>query len=640
MLEAIREKAQGWIAWAIVILITIPFALWGIQQYLGGGREPEVASVNGQPITQRELDIKTRNLQMNMRERLGDAYRPGMFDPKLLRAKTLDSMIRSTLLAEHSRDLGLGVSNAEVVATIQSLPLFQVGGHFSREAYRQGLRLQGMTSQGFEEQVRKSLVSTQIADAISGSAFVTPAMLADYIRLADQRRDFAYLRVKAADFNGQVKVDEAEIESWYESHPEQFVQPERVKIEYIDFAIGSLKDRIEVDDRKLRDYYEQNIERYKRPEQRRVSHILIQAGKDASAADKAAAKQQAEAIYQQLKQGADFPKLAREKSQDVGSAQNGGDLGILEPGTLGNAFDQVAFKLEPGEISPPVETEFGYHIIEVTKVIPGGSASFESVKGKVEAAYRKEQAEKQFYDQAEKLSELTYQNPDSLEPAAEAMGLKIEQSDWLTRDGGSGVLASPKIATAAFSDDVLSEGNNSEAIELGPEHVLVLRVVDHEEQGTKPLAEVKEGIRAQLVAKKAAGQAHAVAEKLLQEHRAGKPLAELAKEGKATLENPGALKRVDPKAPRELLDKVFELPRPEKGKPATTLVELANGDAVIVELRSVSDGDIAKLSDAERKQLTAALSRAYGDKEFEDYIQWLRDNAEIVVKSVDADTEQ
>ena len=636
MLEAIREKAQGWIAWTIVILITIPFALWGIQQYLGGGGEPEVASVNGQPITQRELEVKTRNLRMNMRERLGDAYRPGMFDPKLLRDRTLDSMIRAALLYQHSKDLGLGASNADVVATIQSLPLFQVNGKFDRIAYQQGLRLQGMTSPGFEEQVRQSLVSTQLANAISSSDFVTPALLKRYVRLAEQRRDFSYVQIKAADYLAGVKVDEADIKAWYDSHPRDFIQPERVKIDYIDFDLASLQGQVKASEDELKDYYEQNIEKYNRPEKRRISHILISADKGASAADKAKAKQQAEEIHKQLLAGADFAELARQHSQDAGSAPAGGDLGILEPGTLGNAFDEAAFELKEGEYSAPVETEFGYHIVKVDKIIPGGSASFDSVKNKVEAEYRKARAEKQFYDKAERLTELTYQNADTLEPAAEEMGLEIKHSDWMGRGGGKGVLASPKVSGAAFSEDVLTEGNNSEAIEIGPEHVLVLRVVEHEEQTVKPLDEVKSAIRNQLAARQAAEKARQSAEKLLQELRSGRSLSELASSIKAEVKVPGALKRIDPRVPKELLDKVFELPRPVADKPRSEVVSLANGDAVLVALHSVSDGDVANLSDTERKQLTAALRREYGEKLFDDYVQWLRDTADIAINLPDS----
>ncbi len=214
------------------------------------------------------------------------------------------------------------------------------------------------------------------------------------------------------------------------------------------------------------------------------------------------------------------------------------------------------------------------------------------------------------------------------------MGLKIQQSDWLTRDGGQGVLASPKVAAAAFSDDVLSEGNNSEAIELGPEHILVLRVTEHEDQGIKPLDQVKDSIRAQLVARQAAEQAKKAADKLLKALRGGQSLEALAKESGVTLSQPGALKRTDAKAPAELLEKVFELPRPPEGKSGNASLQLANGDAVVVELRSVRDGDPAKLSEAQRKQLIAALRREYGRVEFDDYIQWLRDSAEIVITPV------
>ena len=339
MLQEIRERAQGWIAWGAVILISIPFAFWGIQSYIGGGTEPVTATVNGAEITARSFDRRVEETRMRLRERLGAAYRPELFEEQALRAQVLDGMIQEQLLLQASHDMGLRASNRELQAAILSNPAFQRDGRFDKATYDRMLELQGTSGPQYEESLRQRIVGTQLQRAVTASELATDFEMAEAIRLDRQQRRLAYLRVSKVGFLDTAPVPEEELQAWYQAHADRYLSPERVKLSYLVLDAATLDAGQPVDEEALRRQYDEEIERFREPEQRRARHILVTLAAGADAAAEAEAKARIEAIQGRLAAGDDFATLARELSQDPGSAPQGGDLGMFGKGVMDPAFE-------------------------------------------------------------------------------------------------------------------------------------------------------------------------------------------------------------------------------------------------------------------------------------------------------------
>jgi peptidyl-prolyl cis-trans isomerase D len=335
MLQEIRERAQGWIAWGAVILISIPFAFWGIQSYIGGGTEPVVATVNGAEITARSFDRQVEETRMRLRERLGAAYRPELFEEQALRAQVLEGMIQEQLLLQVSHDMGLRASNRELQAAILSNPAFQRDGRFDKATYDRMLELQGTSGPQYEESLRQRIVGTQIQRAVTASELATEVEMAEAIRLDRQQRRLAYIRVAKTGFLDTAPVPEEELQAWYQAHADRYLSPERVKLSYLVLDAATLDAGQPVDEEALRRLYEDERERFREPEQRRARHILVTLAAGADATAEAEAKARIEAIQVRLAAGEDFATLARELSQDPGSAPQGGDLGLFGQGGHG-----------------------------------------------------------------------------------------------------------------------------------------------------------------------------------------------------------------------------------------------------------------------------------------------------------------
>lgn len=452
MLLAIRDKAQGWIAWAIVGFISIPFALWGINEYLGVGGDPVVAEAEGVEITQRELDTAVQRYRNGLRERLGTSYNADMFPDSLVRQQVLSSMIRDVVIAETAADLGLRAGNDMVRDSIRQVPAFQSNGQFDPRAYESALRTQGYTPSSFEERLRGEMATTLLERGITDGVLVTDPEVRNYLSLANQVRDFSYVVIPAARFaDGEAPTEDA-IKSYYDENATRFIRPERVKVAYLELSRDLLAESLSVSEENLLEYYEVHKAEFTAPEQRRVRHILIAVGEEGEEA----ALEQAQVLLSELRAGGDFAELAQTHSADPGSGSAGGDLGLVGRGVMVAPFEESAFSLEPGVISEPVQSQFGYHLIEVTEVVPEHIQDFEEARDRISTRWRQDEAERLYYDQAERLADLAYENPGSLEVAAEALALSVQESDWISSAGGmGGVLDAPKVLAAAFSEDVL-----------------------------------------------------------------------------------------------------------------------------------------------------------------------------------------
>ena len=629
MLQAIREKAQGWIAWAIVILITIPFALWGIQEYLGVGGEPEVAKVNGESITERVLDQRTRDFRENMRATLGDSYNASMFDDETIKPRVLQALIEERVLGDTTTDWNLRVSDAQVRGFIATIPGFQQNGRFDPLVYESAVRNRGMSRAGFEQAVRQEMTVQQLRSAVSDSTFVTESALATRIRLQDQKRDLAYVVIPASTYRDQVSVNDEALEQFYAANADRYRVHERVKLSYVLLDAAEIGKLVEVTEPALRQFFKERRGDFVAREERAMRHILLAVAAGASEEDVAAVQEKAQQLLDRIKGGEDFAVLAKEFSEDPGSAGNGGDLGWVERGMMVAPFEDAGFALKKGETSDLVRTDFGFHIVQVTDIRGGSDATFEDLRDEVDSAYRKHEGENLYFEYAERLAETAYENSDSLVPAAETLGLQVNTTDWLSRDDRrEGPLGNPKVINAAFSDDVLMERHNSELIEVGPQQAVVIRVSEYEPAGTRPLAEVQQKVREDFVAEKASEAAAATGKTALQALNDGKSMADIAGENAWRMEQPGPVERASTQVPAEILARLFELAMSE-GKPNHTGLVSADGDYVLIELRGVQGGSLDKLSVAERPLLAEQVSSGLGNSQMRSFIQSLRDEASV-----------
>ncbi|MCG8044713.1 MAG: SurA N-terminal domain-containing protein [Candidatus Thiodiazotropha endolucinida] len=626
MLQVIRDKAQGWIAWAIVILISIPFALWGIQSYLGVGSEPIAATVNGAEINERTLDNQYQRFRQQLREQLGAAYRPEMFDDARMRKEVLNRLIRDELVQQTSNRMGLRAGSNMIQASILSMPTFQKDGRYDQQTYERALRLQGLSPAGFEDRVRRALVAEQLSQAVNAGSFVTPKELNESQRLLKQTRELSYFVVPASDFKLSDELSDDEIKAYYEANQSAFISPEKVKVEYILLDAGTAGGTIEVDEERLRGYYENNQDEFGLPEQRQASHILILAAADADQSTVDEAKAKIDALAERVRNGESFEELAKQNSQDPGSAASGGDLGFFGKGIMDPAFESAVYALQEGGVSEPVRTSFGFHLIKLTGIKDGTVKPFEEARTEIEAAYRKFEGERLYFELAEQLADLSYEDPGSLESPASVLELSIQQSDWITREQGAGVFANLKVRTAAYSDDVLKEHNNSELIEIDGTSSLVLRVLDHQESSVLPLDEVKQQITETLQQQKAEQQAQAEAEKRMAEMAAGAPLSDVAESYAVT--GPMTVDRNDRQIPPGLSSALFRTVKPAAGGSSPGTARLAGGDFAVYLLTGVTEGSADDKSNLQQQE---SLRRMLGRDHYEMVLTDLESRADIEI---------
>ena len=501
MLEFIRTH-QRLMQFILLLIIFPSFAFLGIESYLRmSDKEPPVAKVAGQNITQREWDAAQARQIERFKQVFGEQFNQNMFDSPEARQGVLENLLAQRAMSSHVVENNLTVSNDTLRNTIAEIPgLKNPDGQFDKQRYQQLLAAQGLTPEKFEAGLRHDLAVQQINAVVQGTAFSPKSVVARVSSLNQQAREVQELVLTLQSFRSQVKITDAMAEEYYKQHPAQFELPEIVKAEVVVFNPDVVEARIVVSDADIKAYYDQNLARYKTDEQRRASHILIAAGKDAPAADKAAAKAKAEKILAQLRKSPnDFAKLAKENSQDPGSAERGGDLDFFGKGMMVKPFEEAAYALKEGEISEVVQSDFGFHSIRLTALKAATTRPLSEVKANITDEIRRQQVGKKYSEMAEIFTNMVYEQPDSLKPVAEKLGLKIETISGLTRKPTTAypktaAYNQPKFLSAIFSDEATKNKRNTEAIEVGPRFLIAGRVVDYKPVTHSPLAQVRQQV--------------------------------------------------------------------------------------------------------------------------------------------------
>ncbi|MCX4188557.1 SurA N-terminal domain-containing protein [Methylophaga sp. OBS4] len=621
MLHFIRDRAQGWIAWFIVGLISIPFALWGVNSYLTGPSDVVVAEVNGAPIKQAELQQSLQQYRNQMRNMLGEQFDPDMFEGPMVRRNVLDGLIEQKLIQDVNKALGQQISDAEVSQVIRTTPAFQRDGQFDPEYYAMVLARAGYNPASYEAQLRTDLLAQQLMQNIQTTAIATEQEVDTLLRLEKQKRKIAYGVVPVQDYLEQVTVSDDEVKQFFDNNQANYTAPEQIKLNYIQLSVDEIAQSLDVDDTELKQFYADNKDKFVGPEQRRASHILIE-GNDADALASI------ESIRQRLQQGEDFAALAKESSQDPGSAAQGGDLGFFQRDVMEPAFEEAVFALEQvGEISEPVKTEFGYHLIKLTGIQHAEGKSFAEARDEVEALYRRQQAETVFYDKAEELANLSYENPDNLDVAAEALELDVKTTDSFTRSGTeSGIASEQKVINAAFSEDVLQNNLNSAVIELSDTNLVVVHKNQHIPSTVLPFESVAPAIREQLKFEKASDLAREQGESILAELKSGATAETLLSNWQA----PAFYARNSKEISTQILQHAFSMPKPG-AEPQFQGFTANNGNYVLVKLTGVENGDPADVAQQEQQALKAQLARIQANAELQAFIDSLRAEANIKI---------
>ncbi|MBU2011352.1 MAG: SurA N-terminal domain-containing protein, partial [Gammaproteobacteria bacterium] len=599
MLQNIRDNSQGWIAKTIIGIIVMLLALTGFEAiFNAASNNQNAAEVNGEEISRYDLDQAMNMQRRQLAQQLGQDFDASLLDDRLLRDSALGSLIDRMLLLQSAKNANFAFSSEALDQLILQTPEFQVDGAFSAARFDQVIQQMGYSRLQFRQLLEQEMLIGQLRAGISGTGFVTDQQVDNFARLEMQTRDFATLTLPAQQ--EAIEVGDEQIKEYYEANADRFRTPEQVIVEYVELKKDSFFDQVEVSDEELQELYQKQIANL--AEQRRAAHILIETGGELSDDE---AKAKIDEIATRVKNGDDFAAVAKEASQDPGSANEGGDLGFAGPGVYDPAFEDALYALNEGEVSAPVKSEFGWHIIKLLGVQSPEVPAFESLKPQLVRELKAQQVEQRFVESSKQLEDSAFEASDLAQPAQE-LGLMVQTTEAFGRDGGEGITANRQVIQAAFSDEVLVDGANSSVIELDPDTSITLRVKEHLKPAAIPLADVREDIVQQLQRSLAAEAARAKGEQLLADLRKGQQPDD------AQWQAVEAATRSQEGVAPALLQAVFRMPRPEQqDKPSYSGVALSNGDYAVVRLNGVNEPEAA-LTDEEKLNYRRFLASRVG----------------------------
>ncbi|GMR08348.1 MAG: SurA N-terminal domain-containing protein [Gammaproteobacteria bacterium] len=639
MLLSIRDKASGLVAWIIVIFITIPFALWGIQEYLGGSSAEPLAIIDGEEISPHEFERYYQDYRAQQYQRIqavaGEAINQPMFrkllSEEVLRKQAMENFVNTRVLLTSALKAGFGIADDQLNDIIKRQSTFQKDGVFDQALYKDWLRNQGMNTDAFENNLRAELIGKQVSQGVLGTEIYTRRELREFVRLRSQKRNAGYLMLPVAAAARTVEISDAEISARYEERKADLMTKEQISVEYLELtAEDAIKD-IEVNEDLLREHYESNNADY-----------LVEDTRDE--------QKKAEELLKRVRAGESFADLAREFSDDSGSSDNGGDLGYFGRNSMLKPFEDAVYSMKKGDIKGPVKSHFGYHIIKLTgikgderrasqiliatstdKEANMRTLSFEEVRKRVEKDYRSRKAEDLFAERVETLTNLSYEVPDTLEDAANALSLSIKTSPLFGRSGGAGISAKADIVQAAYNERVLTDLLNSDPVELSPTRIVVLRIKEHVLPRPQLLEEVKDRLANELRIEKARQRVLEQGKALLAKVREGKGIKQLATLAGVTWHGEATMERNQKGIAAGLAREVFRAARPASSsttdKPAYTGATLGNGDYVLIAIYSVTD----RVSAEDEKKAKIELQRAGGQQMLDDYLKNIRQITEVII---------
>jgi peptidyl-prolyl cis-trans isomerase D len=641
MLQNIRDKSSGWLAYIILGLVIITMAFFGIESYFAPKVETYSAKIEGpakywlwgkqvREIGQDQFQRRFEQVRQQERERQGEAFDYAAFESLDNKRQVLDGMIDEEVLGMVAEREGITIGEAELAAELKQMPEFQLDGVYSPDQYRLGLAARGVNHAQFMATVRADMARRTIPSTVANTGLATQAELEAYLRLARQTRDLSLVDLPTPA--APAAPTEAELQAWYDANAARYRSEEKVAVEYVEIDGSTLEVPTVVDEQALRQRYEEQRSRYVTDPKRSAAHILVAVPADADAAADQAARERAQALADKARApGADFAAIARESSDDLGSKTEGGALGVVEPGLFAGPFEEALFAMKDvGQVSDPVRTPDGWHVIQLTEFSPGSERAFDEVRAEIEAEYLSTERDRVFSDLSNQLIERVYRDPTALAPAAEASGLELKRTGLFSRTAGEGIAAIPAVRAAAFADAQRVERQVSDAVEIGPNHLVVVHVVEVEPEAAIPFEQVRDRVQAEVVADALSKASEVQAEALLERARKGEALDALATEvGRTVATLPGVNRQAQ--LPPALLEEAFRLPAPEEGGVSVGMVRLGPDRHALVGVTKVTQGDLEGLDDETRKGLLEQLAQARAVVEAQDYVKALRKQFTIKV---------
>lgn len=636
MLTAIKQRATGWVAWAIVVLITIPFALWGINSYFEGGTEVSVASVNGQDLPLYVYQESLQNRTRLLHQQLGSAFDPETLDSLQIRTQVVDSLIDRTIMEQYVHENRFQISDEQLNRAIHDVELFQTDGQFDSVQYRSVLAANRYTPEIYEQLERTNQAANQVRLGIAASAFVLDEEIDRLLAIQQQQREIQYVLLEVAEFSEEIEISDEQVQEYYDNNTEDFVSQARIKVDFVELDVESLAGSMVPSDEQITEYYEENKGRFKTAESRRASHILIGTNDSDTDAARDEKRKLAETLRDRILAGEDFAELAQEYSDDPGSKNSGGDLGVVARGQMVKPFEETVYSMMEGDIEGPVETQYGFHIIKLVELTKQQQQTLEEAREVVMDELRDVMAEQRFAELAEPFMNLVFEHPESLELVSEELSLAISESDWFTENEGDGIASESRVRRVAFSEDVLAENLVSQPIEIGFERIIAIQKHEHEPSATQPLDQVRDRIMS-----------------ILRDERAKQKVLSLGNEYSVMLEEMNAtseqwiaffedkgLEIMDQSyssrgdifgSQQKLGEAVYATARPDKGLGALGSAILANGDYALYQVLAVTDGNPDEVDDSTRELLSDQLSANEGTGMISGFSKSLRDQADIEI---------
>lgn len=636
MLTAIKQRATGWVAWAIVILITIPFALWGINSYFEGGTEASIASVNGERLPLYTYQDSLQNRAQVLRQQLGDSFDPEMLESLQVRRSVLDSIIDQTIMDQYIAEQKFRVSDEQLNRTIHNAEIFQTDGQFDPMQYQAVLAANRYTPQLYEEVERLNQAGNQMRLGIVNSAFALDTEVDRLLAVQQQQRDIQYALLEVQGFAEDIEISEDEVKDYYDGNAEDFVSPARMKIGFVELDVESLSSVMDPDDQQIAGFYEENKGRYQTAESRRARHILVAVNESATDEEREERLELAKELLERLGSGEDFAELAEQYSDDPGSKGSGGDLGVIARGQMVAPFEDAVYGMAEGDIEGPVETQYGYHIINLVELTEVQQQTLEEAREGVIDELRGILAEQRFAELAEPFMNLVFEHPESLELVSEELGLTIGESDWFTETSGDGVVSEAKVRRVAFSEEVLNENLVSQPIEIGFDRIIAIQKLEHEPAMTQSLDGVRDEIASILRDERAKQEVLSLGREYLQMldemEATSQTWVEFTEDKGLDIMDLAFPSRAEvPRDRRTLGEAVYASPRPQEDEVLFGGAILSNGDYALYKLDSVTDGVVDEIDDSVRQELSNRLVFGEGAGMMSGFSKLLRDQAEIEV---------
>jgi peptidyl-prolyl cis-trans isomerase D len=623
-----RNKRTMQIVFALVVL---PFAFWGVDSYTRSNKSDNAAAtVDGEKISQQQFANELRQQQDRLREQLGQSLDPAILDSVEMKRSVLDKLVSQRLMlatAHHAKMIATDDAVANVIGGIEA---FRVDGKFDKSRYASVLANQGMSTLGFEARIREDLLWQQVKDTYLQNGYTSLNVVDNIIRLNEQQRTVSIAPVSFQSFLGKTDVSDDEMKKYYNQNLTEFEIREQAKVEYVKFSVDNLMTNINIDEEESRRYYAEHKSEFGTPEERKASHILFATAGGAKKAEVDAAHTQAEKVLEQVRTTPDkFADLARKYSEDPGSASNGGDLGFFGRGMMTKPFEDAAFTLKPGEISGLVQTDFGFHIIKLTDVKPSSIPPYEKVKSEIVARLKMQKASAKYAEMAEQFSNTVYEQSDTLKPAADLTGSKIEQAGWIFNGGETGDIWTAKMLQAVFNDEVIKNKRNTAAIEVAPNTLVAARVTDYKPSAVREFDEVKDAIRAKLKLKQARQLATNQGIEMLSRLKSGdKSNVAWEPAQNITRAKYGSLSA-------ELVKAIFQAPIDKL--PQFIGIEDMQRGYVLAKIDAVKDGEV---TDAKRPQYIQQLHQLTGDEMLRAYLAAAKQAASISLNLAETSTTQ